>query len=71
MAPIVWFSELQQTVESNVFGAESVAMKNGIETCCGIHYRLIMMGVTLGGPTSVYGDNISLAHNNQPPPSMF
>jgi hypothetical protein len=32
MAPIVWFSKRQPTVESSVFGAEFVAMKNGIET---------------------------------------
>jgi hypothetical protein len=30
MAPIVWFSKRQPTVESSVFGAEFVAMKNGI-----------------------------------------
>jgi hypothetical protein len=31
MAPIVWFSKRHPTVESSVFGAEFVAMKNGIE----------------------------------------
>jgi hypothetical protein len=31
MAPIVWFSKSHSTVESSVFGAEFVAMKNGIE----------------------------------------
>jgi hypothetical protein len=36
-APIVWFSKRQPTVESSVFGAEFVAMKNGIETCHGLH----------------------------------
>jgi hypothetical protein len=36
MAPIVCFSKLQPTVESSVFGAEFVAMKNGIETCRGL-----------------------------------
>jgi hypothetical protein len=32
MAPIVWFSKRQPTVESSVFGEEFVAMNNGIET---------------------------------------
>jgi hypothetical protein len=32
MAPIVWFSKRNPTVESSVFGAEFVEMKNGIET---------------------------------------
>jgi hypothetical protein len=45
-----------------VFGAEFVIMKNGIEACRGICYKLRMMGVTLGGPTYVYGDNISVVH---------
>jgi hypothetical protein len=65
MAPIVWFSKRQPTVESSVFGAEFVTMKNGIETCCGLRYKLRMMGVALSGPTFVYGDNMSVVHNTQ------
>jgi hypothetical protein len=52
-------------VESSVFGAELVAMKNGIETCRGLRYKLRMMGVTLSGPNFVYGDNMSVVHNTQ------
>jgi hypothetical protein len=58
MAPIVWFSKREPDVESSVFGAEFVAMKNGIETCRGLRYKLRTMGVTLSGPTFVYGDNM-------------
>jgi len=36
MAPVVWFSKRQPTVETNVFGAEFVAMKNGTETLRGL-----------------------------------
>jgi hypothetical protein len=39
-APVVWFSKQQPTVESSVFGAEFVAMKNGIETVRGLRYKL-------------------------------
>jgi hypothetical protein len=60
MAPIVWFSERQPTVESSVFEGEFVAMKNGIEICRGLRYKLRMMGVTFSGPTYFYGDNILL-----------
>jgi hypothetical protein len=67
MVPIVWFSKCQPTVESSVFGAEFVAMKNGIETCRGLRYKLRMMGVTLSGPTFVYWDNMSIVHNTQRP----
>jgi hypothetical protein len=71
MAPIVWFYKRHPTVESSVFGAEFVAMNNGIETCRGLRYKLRMMGVTLSGPTSVYGDNMSVAHNTQRPESVL
>jgi hypothetical protein len=71
MAPIVWFSKHQPTVESSVFGAEFVAMKNGIETCRGLRYKLRVMGVALSGPTFVYGDNMSIVHNTQRPESVL
>jgi hypothetical protein len=71
MAPIVWFSKRQPTVESIVFGAEFVAMKNGIETCRGLRYKLRMMGMTLSGPTFVYEDNMSVVHNTQRPESVL
>jgi hypothetical protein len=70
MAPIVWFSKCQPTVESIVFGAECVAMKNKIETYCGLRYKLIIMGVALSGPIYVYGDNMSVVHNTQRPESF-
>jgi hypothetical protein len=65
MAPIVWFSKRQPTVESSIFGPDFVAMNNGIETCRGLHYKLRMIGVTLGGPTFVYGGNMYVVHNTQ------
>jgi hypothetical protein len=71
MAPIVWLSKRQPTVESSVFGAEFVALKNGIETCRGLRYELRMMGVALSGPTYVYGDNMSVVHNTQQPESVL
>jgi hypothetical protein len=40
MVPLVWFSKSQPTVESSVFGAEFFAMKNCIETCRGLRYKL-------------------------------
>jgi hypothetical protein len=50
MAPIVWFSKRQPTAESSLFGADFFAMKNGIETTRGLHYKLRMMGVAIDGP---------------------
>jgi hypothetical protein len=50
---------------------QSVAMKNGIETCRGLGYKLRMMGVTLRGPNFVYGDDMSVVHNTQRPESVL
>jgi hypothetical protein len=71
MATLVWFSKHQPTVDSNVFGAEFVGMKNGIETCRGLRYELIMMDVALSGPTYVYVDNMSVVHNTHRPESVL
>jgi hypothetical protein len=65
IAPLVWLSKHQPTVESTVFGAEFVAMKNVIETFHVIHYKFRMMVSTVGGPIFVYGDNMSVVHNTQ------
>jgi hypothetical protein len=53
MGPIVWFSKWQPTVDSSLFGVEFVAMNNGIEKTHILCYKLMMMGVPLGGPTYV------------------
>jgi hypothetical protein len=71
MAPIVWFSKPKPTAESSVFGAEFVAMKNGIKTCRGLRYMLKMIGVVLSAPTFVYGDSMSVFHNTQRPESVL
>jgi hypothetical protein len=71
MASIVWFSKHHPTVDSSVFGAEFVAIKNGIETCRGLRYKLRMMGVTLSGPTYVYGGNMYVVHNTHRPESVL
>jgi hypothetical protein len=71
MATIVWFPNRQPTVESSVFGAEFFAMKNGIETTRGLRYKLRTMGVTIDGPTYVYGDNMSVVHTTQRPESVL
>jgi hypothetical protein len=68
---VVWFSKQQPAVESSVFGAEFVAMKNVIETTCALHYKLMVMGAPLDGPTYVYGDNMYVVHNTQHPESVL
>ncbi|KAI2509582.1 Reverse transcriptase (RNA-dependent DNA polymerase) [Fragilaria crotonensis] len=71
MSPINWFSKKQATIETSVFGAEFVAMKQGMEALRGIRYKLRMMGVELSGPSYIYGDNMSVIHNTQRPESIL
>jgi hypothetical protein len=45
MVLVAWFSKKQATIETSVFGAEFVAMKQGMEALRGLRYKLRMMGV--------------------------
>ena len=50
MAPIVWFSKKQNTIESSTFGSEFIALKIAMELIEGLRYKLQMFGVLLSGP---------------------
>jgi hypothetical protein len=67
MAPIVWHSKKQSTIETSMFGAEFVAMKHDMETLQGLWYKLWMMGVQINGPSYIYGNNMSVIHNTRWP----
>ena len=71
MAPVMWLSKKQSTIETSVFGAEFVAMKIGMEALRGLRYKLRMMGVPISGPSYIYGDNMSVIHNTQRPESTL
>jgi len=71
MAPVIFYSKKQTTIESSVFGSEFVAMKVAMETSRGLRYKLRMMGVPICGPTYMYGDNMSVIHNTQKPESTL
>ncbi|KAL7545199.1 hypothetical protein ACHAWF_014098 [Thalassiosira exigua] len=68
---VQWFSKKQPTVETSMFGAEFVAMKNGMECLRGIRYKLCMMGVPVDYPSYIFGDNMSVIHNTQRPESVL
>ena len=59
--------EKEATVEGIVFGAEFVAMKQGVKELRGIRYKLRLMGVCIDGTTYVYGANMSVIHNISTP----
>ena len=62
MAPVIWISKRQNTVESSTFGSEFVAMRTLVETIIGLHYKLRMFGVPLDGPCNVFCDNEPLTN---------
>ena len=67
LAPIIWLSKQQGTIETSVFCAEFVAMKHSTKMLRGLRYKICMMGVPLSGPTYVYGDNKSQVTNSSRP----
>jgi hypothetical protein len=67
LAPVIWLSKQQATIETSVFGAEFVAIKHVIKTLRGLRYKIRMMGVPLSGPTYIYGDNKSQVTNSSRP----
>ena len=70
-ALITSLSRRQPTIETSVFGAEFVALKNGIETLRGLRYKLRMMGIPLESPNYIFGDNMSVIKNTQTPESTM
>jgi hypothetical protein len=71
LAPVIWLSKQQATIETSVFGAKFVAMKHGIEMLRGLRYKIRMIGVPLSRPTYVYGDNKSQVTNSSRPESTL
>jgi hypothetical protein len=69
LAPIIWLSKQQVTIDTSVFGAEFIAMKHGIKTLRGLRYKIRMMGIPLSGPTYIYCDNKSQVTNSSRPES--
>ena len=58
---------LKSTIETSVFGAEFVTMKQGIDALRGLRYRLRMIGIPISGPSYIYGDNMSVMYNTSRP----
>ena len=44
------FSKKQSMVKTSVFGAEFVAMKQGIDALRGLRYKLRLMGILISSP---------------------
>ena len=70
-APILAFSKKQNSIETSSFGSEFTALKTAVELTEGIIYKLRMMGVPIGGPAIIKGDNMSVISNSSLPQSML
>ena len=70
-APIHWHSKKQTSIETSTFGAEFIAMKQCCEYVRGLRYKLRMMGIPVGLPSYIYGDNQSVLSNTGLPHSVL
>ena len=71
MAPVLWYSKRQNTVETSTFGSEFVALKIATELIEGLRYKLRMFGVPLSGPARVFCDNESVVKSSTFPESAL
>ena len=70
MAPVLWYSKRQNTVESSSFGSEFIAMRIAVDHIEALRYKLRMFGIPLSCdktagavPAMVYSDNQSVVTN--------
>ena len=68
---IDWLSNKQATVDKAVFGSDFVDMTHGVKTLHGLRFKFRMIGVPVYGPTSIFGDNISVIFNTSRPDSQL
>ena len=68
--PVVWYSKLQNTVETSTFGSEFIAMKTAVEQIEALRYKL-MFGIPIEGSTNVFCDNEAVFKNTTMPDSML
>ena len=60
LAPVACDSAQQATVKLSVFGAEFVALKQGIEALRGSQHKLHIVDVLMSRPSHVCGDDMSM-----------
>jgi hypothetical protein len=63
VAPIQWFSKVQNTVETSTFGSEFITMRICVEMLEALRYKLRMLGIPIDGPANVFCDNNSVVMN--------
>ena len=56
ISPIVFYSNLQSTVESSTFSSKFIAMKTCMEHIIALRFKLWRFGVYIDGPAIVLSD---------------
>ena len=71
MAPVIWYSKRQNTVETSTFGSEFIALRIATEMVDSLRYKLRMFGVPIEGPARVFCDNESVVKSSSIPESRL
>ena len=71
LAPIIWYSKRQNSVEVSSFGSEFVAMRIGVEMVKALRYKLRMFGIPIEGSANVFCDHQSVVTNVSTPESVL
>ena len=61
--PIDWYSKRQSTCETATYGSEMVAARIAVDQIVDLRYSLRMLGVPILGPTTMFGDNLSVVNS--------
>ena len=69
-SPIMWYSNLQNTVDSTSFGSEFIALRIATKMIERLRYKLCMFGVPINGPHDVFCDNQLVVTNVSIPSSV-
>jgi hypothetical protein len=69
--PVKWYSKRQNTVETSTYGSELVAARIATEAVMDYRYRLYMMGIDTGAPSTLLIDNQSVVTNTSLPSSSL
>ena len=70
-APIQWYSKLHDTVETNTFSNEFIAIKTATELVEPLRYKLRIFGIPIEGPTKMFCNNEALYKNVSTPESTL
>ena len=69
--PVDWFSKRQDTVETATYGAEFVAARIATEQIIDLRTTLRYLGVSIQGPSYMFGDNQSVIISSTLPHSCL